>query len=432
MNVLSRDQQLSAQQTLRATYRLNPLGGSILTGQIIFLLALEYGASDLAMGLLYGGAWLAGAAAFLAPAVCARMDPARVAAQAWLLRTALCVPYLLLPWIPSAAKVPLIVVIFLVFMATRTIGVAALNVATAAYGRADEGGRLVAASHLWWHVGTLIVTLCSTAIFARWSGSESTYLVLIAGAIVFSTATGALMLGLPKVGTSLATPWAQVVPRIIRDRGVREALAATLLVVPQAVAAAYQLNVLRGPLGLAVDRITALTLGAIVLSIIAIRTLSWLLPRTGLRPVQLAVHMALTLLGVAWAFGGMVPGDWRVPWSMGLFVIGQALLAVSTAILAALHVDRLPKDGTMAASALFMVTGAIAGALGVGLVWATSHLGFEHLPGAGPYVHAFLVWAACSAGVCALGIATGGTAQVLADLKLLSPAHLVGQLWSKR
>ena len=79
-----------------------------------------------------------------------------------------------------------------------------------------------------------------------------------------------------------------------------------------------------------------------------------------------------------------------------------------------------------------MVTGAIAGAVGVGLVWATSHLGFEHLPGAGPYVHAFLVWAACSAGVCALGIATGGTAQVLADLKLLSPTHLVGQLWSKR
>ena len=71
-------------------------------------------------------------------------------------------------------------------------------------------------------------------------------------------------------------------------------------------------------------------------------------------------------------------------WSMGLFLIGQALLAVSTAILAALHVDRLPKDGTMAASALFMVTGAIAGALGVGLVWATSHLGLEHLPGAGP------------------------------------------------
>ena len=98
--------------------------------------------------------------------------------------------------------------------------------------------------------------------------------MLIAGAILFSTATGALMLRLPLVGTGTATPWAQVMPHIIRDRGVREALAATLLVVPQAVAVAYQLNVLRGPLGLAVDRITALTLGAIVLSIIAIRTLS--------------------------------------------------------------------------------------------------------------------------------------------------------------
>jgi len=384
------------------------------------------------MGLLYGGAWLAGAAAFFAPSLCARMDPSRVAANSWLLRTVLCVPYLLLPWIPTSAKVPLIVVLFLVFMGIRTVGVAAFNVATSAYGRADEGGRLVAVSHLWWHVGTLVVTLGSTAIFARWSGSETTYLALISGAILISFLTSALMRRLPLVGTFAATPLSQVVPHIIGDRGVREALGATLLVVPQAVAAAYQLNVLRGPLGLAVDRITALTLGAIVLSIIATRILSLLLPRTGLRPVQLVVHIALALLGLAWAFGGVIPADWRVPWSMSLFVIGQALLAVSTAILAALHVDRLPKEGTMAASALFMVTGAAAGVLGVGLVWATSHLGVEHLPGAGPYAHAFLVWAACSAGVCALGIATGGTAQVLADLKLMSPANLIGQLWSKR
>lgn len=432
MHVLTRDQQLAAQQTLLASYRLNPFGSSILSGQIIFLLALECGASDLAMGLLYGGAWLAGAAAFLAPSVCVRMDPARVAANSWLLRTALCLPYLLLPWMPMVAKVPVIVVLFLLFMSIRTVGVAALNVATAAYGRADEGGRLIAASHLWWYVGTLVVTIGSTAIFAHWSGSEPTYLVLIGGGIVLAFATGLLMRRLPLVGTHAPTPLAQMLPRIIGDRGVREALAATLLVVPQAVAAAYQLNVLRGPLGLAVDRITALSLGAIVLSIIGTRILGLLLPRTGLRPVQLVVHIALALLGLAWAFGGLVPIAWRVPWSMTLFVIGQALLAVSTAILAALHVDRLPKDGTMAASALFMVTGAAAGALGVGLVWATAHLGLEHLPGAGPYAHAFLVWAACSAGVCALSIATGGTAQVLADLKLLNPANLIGQLWSKR
>ena len=31
-----------------------------------------------------------------------------------------------------------------------------------------------------------------------------------------------------------------------------------------------------------------------------------------------------------------------------------------------------------------------------------------------------------------LGIATGGIAQVLADLRLLNPANLIGQLWTKR
>ncbi len=432
MNALTRDQQLAAQRILLASYRLNPLGSSILSGQIVFLLALEYGASDLAMGLLYGGVWLAGAAAFLAPVVCARMDPARVAANSWLSRTALCLLYLALPWMPSAMKVPLIVVLFLGFMAIRTVGVVALNVATAAYGQADEGGRLIAASHLWWHMGTLVVTVVSTVVFAHWSGSEATYLALIGGAVLLSFATGLFMRRLPAVGVHAQTPLALVLPRIIGDRGVREALAATLLVVPQAVSAAYQLNVLRGPLGLPVDLITALTLGSIALSIIATRILGLLLPHTGLRPVQLVVHVALAVLGLTWAFGGVVPVEWRVPWSMTLYVIGQALLAVSTAILAALHVDRLPKEGTMAASALFMVTGAAAGALGVGLVWATSHSGLDHLPGAGPYAHAFLVWAVCSAGVCVLGIATGGIAQVLTDLRLLNPANLIGLLGSKR
>lgn len=429
---LSRDGQLAAQRTLVTAYRINPLGSSILSGQVVFLLALEYGASDLAMGLLYGGIWLAGGAAFLAPAICARMDPARVTANSWLLRTVLCLPYLLLPFMPDAAKVPVIVVTFLIFMSIRTVGIAAFNVATAAYCRPDEGGRLIAASHFWWHIGTLVVTVASTAVLARWPGSEFAYIGLIACAIAASFVTGAVMRRMPAAGTHAHEPLREAIPRVARDRGVREALAATLLVVPQAVAAAYQLNVLKGPLDLAADRITALTLGAIMLSIIATRVLGLLLPRTGLRPVQLGVHAALALLGLAWAFGGLVPEAWRVPWSMALYVIGAALLAVSTAILAALHVDRLPKEGTMAASALFLVAGAIAGVLGVGLVWATSHLGLESLPGAGPYAHAFLVWAACSAGGCALGIATGGTAQVLADLKLLSPANLVGLLWSKR
>jgi hypothetical protein len=429
---LPRDVQLAAQRQLLRMYRLNPLGTNLLIGQVVFLLALEYGAGDLAMGLLYGGQWLAGAAAFAAPALCARKDPARLAADTWLVRTLFCLCYLALPLLPGdPLKVAVLVTVFLVFMVIRTIGVASLNVATAAYARQAELSSVVASSHLWWHVGTLVITVVSTIVLSTWS-SRPAYLGLVGLGIALSLAAATVLRGLPLVGRHHGESLRRTLPTVLRDRRVRGALAATLLVVPQAVAAAYQLSVLRGPLHLPPDRIVALTLGGIVLAIAATRLLGQLLPRTGLRPVQLATHAALALLGLAWATSGMVPAAWRTPWCMGLYVMAQSLLAVSTAILAAIHLDRLPASAPLAASALYQATGAVAGLLGIGLVWAASHLGLERLPGAGPHAHAFVVWSLCSAGVCALHLATGGVATVLKDLALLSPANLISVLWTTR
>ena len=428
---LPRETQLAAQTQLLRMYRLNPLGTNLLIGQVIFLLALDYGAGDLAMGLLYAGQWLAGAAAFAAPALCARKDPARLAADTWLVRTVFCLAYLAMPLLPSADwKIAVLVTVFLMFMVIRTIGVAALNVATAAYASAGELSTVVASSHLWWHIGALAVTVVSTAVLSTWS-NEAAYIGLIALGIALSLAAATRLRGLPEVGRRSAEGLRATLPRVLRDRNVRGALAITMLVVPQAVAAAYQLNVLKGPLGLRADHITALTLGGLVLAVVATRLLGTLLPRTGLRPVQHAAHAALAALGLAWATSGLMPEAWRTPWCMALYVIAQALLAVSGAILAAIHIDRLPASAPLATSALYQATGAAAGLIGIGLVWATSHLGLERLPGAGPYAHAFVVWAVCSASVCAVHLATGGVATVLKDLALLSPANLIGVLKSK-
>jgi hypothetical protein len=425
--------QLVAQRRLLAMYRLNPLGTNLLIGQVVFLLALEYHAGDLAMGLLYGGVYLAGIAAFAAPAVCARFDPARVAAGTWLLRTLCCFPYLLLPLVPGDdAKVVLLVAVFLQFMVWRTVGVAALNVATAAYSAPGELSGLIARSHFWWHVGTLAMSVVSTAVLARWPASEPAYIALLAVGIGCSLITAWTMRNLPPVGVALREPLARAIPEVLRLRPVRDVVAATLLVVPQAVAAAYQLNMLKGPLGLSAGGIIALSLAGIALSIAATRLLGLLLPRTGLRPVQLVTHLALALLGLAWAFSDAWPASWRLPLGMVLFVLSQALLAASTAILAALHVDRLPSRAPVATSALYQAVGALAGLFGIAAVWALGQVPLGDVPGMGPYAHAFLVWSACSAGVCLIGLATGGTAQVLADLRLMSPANLVGLAWNGR
>ena len=430
---LSHADQQAAQRHLLAMYRLNPFGTNLLIGQVVCLLALEYHAGDLAMGLLYGGVYLAGIAAFAAPAACARIDPARVAASTWQIRTLFCFAYLLLPLVPhEGAKVALLVAVFLIFMLWRTIGVAALNVATAAYAPQGELSGMIARSHFWWHIGTLAITVVSTAVLAQWPGSEPAYIALLALGIVCSLFTAATMRRLPLVGLVPRQSLARAIPAVLRRREVRETVGATLLVVPQAVAAAYQLNMLRGPFGLSAGGVTALSLAGIALSIGAARLLGLLLPRTGLRPVQLATHLVLALLGVAWAFSDAWPAAWRLPLGMVLFVLSQALLAASTAILAALHVDRLPAQAPVATSALYQAVGALAGLLGIVAVWGLGQVPLAVIPGMGPYAHAFLVWAVCSGGICLLGLATGGTAQVLADLRVMSPANLIGLGWPRK
>ena len=425
---LSRSVQLAAQARLLRLYQLNPLGSNLLTGQIVFLLALEYGAGDVAMGLLYGGQWLAGAAAFATPALCARKDPARLAADSWLLRTVLCVGYLSLPLLPNdAAKIAVLVTVFLAFMLIRTVGVSALNVATAAYTSPGELTSVVSTSHVWWHIGTLVITLLSTAVLSLWS-TEAAYLGLIALGVAISLGAASALRGLPEVGRRSAERLRSALPLVLRERAVRQAMVATLLVVPQVIAAAYQLNVLRGPLGLRADHITALTLSGIALAIFATRLLGKLLPITGLRPVQLVTHVVLALLGLAWASSALVSETWRTPWCMGLYVLAQALLAVSGAILTAIHIDRLSPAAPLATSSLYQATGAVAGLLGIFLVWVASHLGIERIPGTGPYAHAFVLWSLCSAGICLVHLATGGVATVLKDLSLLNPANLISVL----
>ena len=428
---LERAQQLQGQRCLLGLYRTNSLGANLLIGQVVYLLALDLGAGDVAMGLLYGGVWIAGMFAFAAPALCAKHDPARLAAASWMLRSLLCTGYLAVPLLPASWGVGLVVSVFLTFMIFRTVGVAALNAAMTRYTGPGELTPLVALSHLWWHLGTLAITILATVVLGWWPGHEA-YYGLIALGIVLSVLSAASLRTLPAVGIEQGESLLTSLPPIVADRGVRMTLAATLLVVPQAVAAAYQLNVLNGPLALSASTITGLSLAGMVLSIGAIRLLGLLLPRTGLRPVQLATHLLLAAIGLAWTFAGLVPLSWRTGWCIGLFILAQALLATSTAILAALHVDRLPERSPVAASALYQAAGAAAGLLGIGLVWLMGHTGLERLPGTGPYAHAFIVWAACSAGVCLLSLATGGTAQVLADLRLLHPANLLGWIWDRR
>jgi MFS family permease len=399
---------------LRRLYQLNPIGSNLMMGPVLFLIALEYGAGDLAMGILYAGPWLAGVVAVLAPWLCARIDPARLTARAWLFRALCGLPYVLLPFLPSPqAKVLLLVACFLGFSLARMLGIIALNVVTASYVDQARRPAVIAYAHVWYNVGVLGSTLLSTAVLGWYSGEWAFVAVLTFGALATFAAVSPLK-GLPLVGTRQETlrplPWS--------EPGVREALRTTALVVPQAVAAAYQFSALKGVYDVDTGVIFLLTVLGLALAIAATHVLGRLLPAIGLKRVQIVVHAALALVGLAWAFAGVWPEAMRVGWCLVLYVLAQPLLAMSLALMSAIQVDRLPRRNVVGASALIQAVSATSGGLGVVIIWASGHLPIATLPGAGPYAHAFLLWAACSLGICGLGM-TAGRAPTMGDLPAL-------------
>ena len=396
---------------LHRLYRLNPIGSNLMMGPVLFLVALEYGAGDLAMGLLYAGAWLAGGAAVVVPALCARIDPARLTAGAWLLRALWGLPYLALPFLPGTeAKVALQVVCFLGFAVARMLGIVALNVVTAAYVDEVQRPRVIAYAHVWYNTGILGSTLVSAAVLG-WYAGEGAFITILGLGVVATFAAVVPLRGLPPVGTRreilLPLPW--------REAGVREALRTTALVVPQAVAAAYQLSALKSVYGFGTGLIFLCTVVGLALAIAANHGLMRVLPRLGLKRVQIGVHATLAVVGLAWAFTGLLPTGWHAGWSLALYVVAQPLLAMSLALMSAIQVDRLPRKGEVGASALIQAVGAGAGLLGVVAIWGAGHLPLADAPALGPYAHAFLLWAACSAGICLLGL-RAGRAPMVADL----------------
>ncbi|HEX3135463.1 MAG TPA: MFS transporter [Planctomycetota bacterium] len=388
---------------LRRLYQLNPIGSNLMMGPVLFLIALEYGASDLAISILYAGPWLAGVVAVLAPLLCSRIDPARITAQAWIMRAICGLFYVLLPFLfLSQAKVLLLVACFLGFSLARMLGIIALNVVTASYVDQARRPAVIAYAHVWYNTGVLGSTVLSTAVLGWHSGEWGFVAVLTLGVLATFAAVVPLK-GFPLVGTRQETlrplPWS--------EPGVREALRTTALVVPQAVAAAYQFSALKSIYDVDTGMIFLLTVLGLALAIAATHVLSRVLPVIGLKRVQIGVHAALALVGLLWAFAGVWPETLRVGCCLVLYVLAQPLLAMSLALMSAIQVDRLPRRNVVGASALIQGVSAASGGLGVVVIWGTGHLPVAAVPGAGPYAHAFLLWAACSLGICLLGLIAG-------------------------
>lgn len=411
----------------------NPLGATLTIGTVVQLLALHYGASDLAMGLLYGSQYLTGLLAVLAPLLLAGRDTTAVTAGAWWLRSFIGAGLLLLPLLAhDAVKAWALVAIVTAFFAVRAVAMATMPSVVRALCAPRDLPRLNASAQLRWHLGSLVTSLLALLVL-RHSGAfpsvETAYWLLLALGLVFNLVTSWLLSTLPPTGTiERLSPRALLgsLHEVLAERGMREVVMLTLLQVPLAVAAAYQINALKRWLLLDDGAVAAVTLGGLLAAILGTRALVRISGRIPARILLIGSHAGLLACASGWLGLGLLPWTWRAGTGMGLAVISTLFLAISGATLGALTNQRLPPGAAVGVSAIYQVVGVVAALLGIGAVAATEPLArWLGLP-EGSYGHAFALWGLLSLVICVVAgrITARGLGDFFEDLAQLRPANL--------
>lgn len=429
---LPRPVQRQAQARALRVALLNPLGASITFGQVMYLLALSYGAGDTAMALLYASLNITGLLALLAPWLLAGQDTSTVQSRAWMARGIASLGLLALPFLASdALKVIGLVILVYVMMAARTIGV----LANASVHKAICSGRELpsfsAQVHTRWNAGVLATTTLCFAVLnlpGVFPSQEWAFMALMAVGIAFNLATAVAMRGMPRTGTiTAATPLETLAGfrEAWRRAGSREVLWLTLLQMPIGLAAAFQLNYLTQVLRMSAGTVFLLTIAGVLASLLAARILAVVGGRISNRALWFGLHALLALVAAAWCGVEAVPATARAGVCAVLWVVAAAALAGSTAIYASMLSGRLPPDDATRISAVFQIVGVLATVLGLaalsGMRWLVDAAA---LPGTHAYSHAFALWLLLSLAVCAFSLRLARGAHAVDLLAQLTPGNL--------
>lgn len=429
---LPRPVQRQAQAQALRVAALNPLGASITFGQVMYLLALSYGAGDTVMALLYASLNITGLLALLAPWLLAGQDTSTVQYRAWLARAIASLALLALPFLASdAIKVVALVVLVGVMMAARTVGVLANASVHKAICPGRELSSFSAKVHMRWNTGVLATTLLCFAVLhfqGVFPSQEWAFMALMAFGVVFNFATASEMRGMPRTGTiTSASPFETLAGfrEAWRRASSREVLWLTMLQMPIGLAAAFQLNYLTQVQGMSAGTVFLLTLGGVLASLLATRVLAVVGGRISNRALWFGLHALLAVVAIAWCAIDAVPLAARSGTCSVLWVVAAAALAGSTAIYASMLSERLPPDDSIRISAVFQLVAVVATVLGLLVLFAARWaVGAAGLPGTHPYTHAFALWALLSIGVCLFSLRLARGARTVDLLAQLTPGNL--------
>jgi len=432
---LSRRAQREAQPVVLRHTLFNSVGIGLSFGSIISLLALHYGANDTALSIIYAGVFAASIAALLAPPFLNGRETTRIWACCWWIRALISMGYLLIPLLPgNQLKIIVLISLYYLFLAVRSVGVNAVFVAQKAVCPSSQlqsfSGKLLIRANL----GFLATGLFSFFILemAGFPSQELAFMTLIAIGVASNFMSAKSLRHLPKTGYVDGAGWSGLAEafRTVRSGPFyREIVWLSMLITAQIMCSMFIINYLRTVAGYSSGWVALITSIGFLTGAAASYVLKVAGDHLPYRILFFAANVLLIITGLCWGLLELIPGGETLGFHIGLFICSSFGLALNGGVTYRLQATRLPEQNSYQVSLIYQLSSVVTALCTVGVLHGVSKWNTLWNNGAfHSYSGHFLLWALLSATICLFSTKIRGARYLTLkeDISSLMPANLLG------
>ncbi len=365
--ILSRIRKLEGQKNYITYTFVNGLGYSFLAETIIYLLAIHFGAGNLALGYISSAVYLTGVIIFFVPVLFPNVRIIRLFFVAWILRGIICLLYGAVPFIATNMVVPLIIVTYTGYCLLRNIAYPLNPVIQGIITKPSERGEYSSRVIIFLYSSMMLSRFISFGVLSFPSlGELDGILILLGLGIVLNTGASFAIRRVPveeKVNKQNIRESLKIFTRYLRTPMhlvfILLYCGGMSLIVLFNFSIPFLRKVLNVPSNLIFIFTTINFLGVIISS----RLLRPFLDRFGSKPMLTLVNLVVLGLSALWYFGDSSISLWIyfVLGFVSMFFIGMVRL-----LLDRLVVNTIPPDDRIGFSSTISVVFSFV-SLGVGL-----------------------------------------------------------------
>ncbi|PCJ59268.1 MAG: hypothetical protein COA79_11250 [Planctomycetota bacterium] len=375
---LSRKVQRSIQPAIRTQIFFTAIGYVLILDQVVMMLALDYGASDLQMSFLYSAVHVSSIASLLLPYVFKNIDMKNIYGWAWLARSFTALFYITLLFIGNAhveVKIFLVIVIHFHICCFRSFGarlyVPSLKVWCVKSELTGNLASIMQSTYIGQIVGRIIAFVLLSIAFFGEDLQEFLLIFLIFIGSVANAYAGKIILKLPKVGTVVqkdSLGLKETFFNVIKDPLRSKVGLIYMFLVIQVIFIAYLLSYFKLVVGLENRELFLIMLVGLLFATAVSKLLSIISNQIPSRVLMTFSSGALILFLLLWSLFPLLGEQptflYCLLLNTGIFVFA----GMSNTVLGQIIARSLPDENAVQVNMIYMIFGLFGAIFGTGLI----------------------------------------------------------------